>query len=75
MDLLLYGAVFALLAGLIAFSLRFFLGLAGLLLHRLDSRTRVSNRVSGEVRGDVIQIGVVHGDVTICSGCGQDEAE
>jgi hypothetical protein len=67
--------VFALVAGLIAFSLRFFLGLAALLLRRLDGRASVSNRVSGEVSGEVIQIGTVHGDLTIrsCSSC--DEAD
>ncbi len=66
--------MFALVVGLAAFSVRFFLGLAGLLLRRLDGRG-VSNRVSGEVRGDVIQIGTVHGDLTIhtCSNCGDDK--
>lgn len=65
--------MFALVAGLTAFSVRFFLGLAGFLLRKLDS-AGVSNRVSGEVRGDVIQIGTVHGDLTICScsRCGDD---
>ncbi|KJK42977.1 hypothetical protein UK23_34945 [Lentzea aerocolonigenes] len=59
--------------GLLAFSLRLFLGLAGLLLRRLEGG--VSNRVSGEVHGDVIQVGTVHGDLTIrtCAGCGADE--
>ncbi|MEU0885388.1 hypothetical protein ABZ345_42950 [Lentzea sp. NPDC005914] len=65
----------ALVAGLIAFSLRFFLGLAGLLLRRLEDRAGVTNRVSGEVRGNVVQIGTVQGDLTICecSGCGEDD--
>ena len=53
------------MAGLVAFSVRLFLGLAGLLLRKLEGG--VSNRVSGEVRGDVIQIGTVHGDLTIHS--------
>jgi hypothetical protein len=65
--------VLALVAGLTAFSVRLFLGLAGLMLRKLDS-AGVSNRVSGEVRGNVIQIGEVRGDLTICScsRCGDD---
>lgn len=66
--------MFALVAGLVAFSVRLFLGLAGLLLRKLEGG--VSNRVSGEVRGDVVQIGAVHGDLTIRSCCRhEDEAD
>ena len=60
------------MAGLVAFSVRFFSGLAGLLLRRIESRRGVTNRVLGEVHGDVIQIGTVRGDLTIhcsCDGC------
>lgn len=63
------------MAGLVAFSVRLFLGLADLLLRRLDGRRGSTNRVSGEVHGDVIQIGTVHGDLTIrsCSSCDETD--
>jgi hypothetical protein len=54
-------------AGLVAFSVRFFSGLAGLLLRRLGGR--VANRVTGEVHGDLIQVDTVHGDLTIHQAC------
>ncbi|WP_143116290.1 hypothetical protein [Lentzea xinjiangensis] len=59
----------ALAAGLVAFSVRFSTGLARLLLRRLDSRSDVTNQATCEVHGDVIQIGVVHGDLTIHQTC------
>jgi len=53
--------------GLVAFSVRFFSGLADLLLRRLGGSG--TNQATGEVHGDLIQVDTIHGDLTIHRTC------
>ncbi|WNV82565.1 hypothetical protein [Umezawaea sp. Da 62-37] len=77
--LLLFGAVLAFVLGLATFFVRFFFGLAGTLIRILDGRVgdppqgRALNQASGDVRGNVVQVGVIRGDVTIYGSAAPDD--